>query len=197
MAENLYGHEYSVSNKQRAEQKQQKPLMIWLTGLSGSGKSTIANQLDLFLNEKGFHTFCLDGDNIRSGINNNLSFSAEDRSENLRRVAEIGKLMLDAGLICIGAFITPLNRDRELIRDIIGKEQYFEIFVDTPLEICEARDVKGLYAKARRGEIKSFTGINAPFEKPTVSNLIINTETFTVNEAVIKIMNTIENRLKY
>ncbi len=196
MTENVYKQDYSISQEKRASQKKQKPLMIWLTGLSGSGKSTIANQLDVYLNDKGYHTYCLDGDNIRKGINNNLGFTEADRNENLRRVAEIGKLMLDAGLICISAFVSPLNKDRELVKGIIGKENLVEIFVDTPLEICEKRDVKGLYAKARRGEIKNFTGINAPYETPTNSDIVIKTEHGSVDDAVSQITNTIENLIK-
>lgn len=196
MTENVHQQAYIISNEKRAQQKQQKPIMIWLTGLSGSGKSTIANQLDVYLNENGFHTFCLDGDNIRKGINNNLGFSEEDRNENLRRVAEIGKLMLDAGLICIGAFISPMKKDRELVKQIIGKENFFEIFVDTPVEVCEERDVKGLYAKARNGEIKNFTGINAPYEEPTEPNLVIKTEGLSIDKAVAEIIKSIENRIK-
>ncbi len=196
MTENVHQQAYNISKEDRADQKNQKPIMIWLTGLSGSGKSTIANQLDITLNEKGFHTFCLDGDNIRKGINSNIGFTEEDRNENLRRVAEIGKLMLDAGLICIGAFISPLNKDRELVRKIIGEKDFFEVFVDTPVEVCEKRDVKGLYAKARRGEIKNFTGINAPYEVPTNSDIEIKTENNNIKEAVQLIMEAIENRIK-
>ena len=196
MTENVHQQAYNIPTEKRAEQKKQKPLMIWLTGLSGSGKSTIANQLDIYLNEKGFHTFCLDGDNIRDGINNNLGFSEEDRNENLRRVAEIGKLMLDAGLICIGAFISPLNKDRELVKQIIGEDNFIEIFIDTPIEVCEKRDVKGLYAKARRGEIKNFTGINAPYEAPMNPDIKIKTEEVKIDVAVHTIMNILEKRIK-
>jgi adenylyl-sulfate kinase len=196
MSENVHQQAYNISTEKRAEQKKQKPMMIWLTGLSGSGKSTIANQLDIYLNEKGFHTFCLDGDNIRKGINNNLGFTEEDRNENLRRVAEIVKLMLDAGLICIGAFISPLQKDREIVKSIIGQHNFIEVFVDTPLEVCEKRDIKGLYAKARRGEIKNFTGINAPYENPINPDIEIKTEEVNIKEAVHKIMETLENRIK-
>lgn len=196
MANNLYKPQYSVTANKRAEQKHQRPLLVWITGLSGAGKSTIANNLDIELNKQGFHTFYLDGDNIRSGINNNLGFSPEDRKENLRRVAEIAKLMLDAGLVCIGAFIAPYEEDRNLVRDIVGENNYFEIFMDTPLEICEARDVKGLYAKARRGEIKDFTGISAPYQRPTCPNLVIKTENTSIEEAVNHIVTAIYDRIK-
>lgn len=196
MRDNIFEHDFNISREDRSILKNHKPVMVWLTGLSGSGKSTIANALEQELFNKNFHTYLLDGDNIRKGINKNLGFSEDDRKENLRRVAEIGKLMLDAGLICIGAFISPLKKDRILVKQIIGKENFFEIFVDTPLELCEARDVKGLYAKARRGEIKNFTGINAPYEKPEEANLVIKTEELTIDEAVLKIINNIENRIK-
>ena len=148
------------------------------------------------MNKCGFHTFSLDGDNIRTGINNNLSFSPEDRKENLRRVGEIAKLMLDAGLICIGAFIAPYEEDRQRISDIVGKDNYFEIFVDTSLAVCEKRDVKGLYAKARRGEIKDFTGIDAPYERPKSASLVIQTEYTSTEEAVQIILELLEERIK-
>lgn len=196
MTENIHQQDYSISKEDRAKQKQQNPLMVWFTGLSGSGKSTIANQLEVYLNEQGFHTYCLDGDNIRKGINNNLGFTEEDRNENLRRVAEIGKLMLDAGLICISAFVSPLQKDRDLVKQIVGQDNMIEIFVDTPLEVCEKRDVKGLYAKARRGEIANFTGIDAPYEKPIEPDIVIKTEHVEVNEAVGLIMNMIKKQIE-
>ena|SRR5690554_4077046 len=196
MTENVYKQNYQLTVEDRAKQKKQKPVMIWLTGLSGSGKSTIANQLDILLNEKKYHTYSLDGDNIRKGINNNLGFTEVDRHENLRRVAEIGKLMIDAGLICIGAFISPLKKDRDTVKEIIGEDNIIEIFVNTPVEICEKRDVKGLYAKARKGEIKNFTGISAPYEKPTNPAVEIKTEEVSAKKAVELIFNTIEKRIK-
>lgn len=144
----------------------QKAKVIWMTGLSGSGKTTIAKYLERYLHEKGYLTQLLDGDNIRSGINNNLGFSDEDRQENIRRIAEVSKLFLNCGIITINCFVSPTKAIREMARLIIGAEDFIEVFVDTPLEVCEARDVKGLYKKARSGEIKDFTGISAPFEAP-------------------------------
>jgi adenylylsulfate kinase len=154
----------------------QKSLVIWLTGLSGSGKSTIAIELDKILYTNHFLTQVLDGDNIRTGISNNLDFSIEGRKENLRRIAEVNKLYICSGLITINSFISPLNISRSMIRDIVGPDNFFLIFVDTPLEICESRDVKGLYAKARKGEISQFTGIDSPFEIPDQPNLTIKTQ---------------------
>ncbi len=188
MSRNTFTQDYHIKSYKRAGQKNQKPLMIWLTGLSGSGKSTIANLLDVYLNKNDFHTYILDGDNIRNGINSNLGFSKEDRQENLRRVAEIGKLMIDAGLICIGAFITPLQSDRDMVRTIVGTRNFMEIFIDTPIEVCEKRDVKGLYARARKGEIKEFTGISAPYEIPINPDVIIKTLDLLPQLAVHKIM---------
>jgi len=196
MSNNIHKQPYTVSANKHAEQKCQRPLLIWITGLSGSGKSTIANNLEIELNGQGFHTFILDGDNIRNGINNNLGFSPEDRRENLRRVAEIAKLMLNAGLVCIGAFIAPYEDDRNMIRDIVGKNNYFEIFVDTPLEVCEERDIKGLYAKARKGEIKDFTGVSAPYQRPTRANIVIRTEVTSIQQAVGLIYKSIQERIK-
>jgi adenylyl-sulfate kinase len=196
MTNNIHKQSYTVSAIDRSEQKQQRPLLIWITGLSGSGKSTIANNLDIELNRQGFHTYILDGDNIRKGINNNLGFSPEDRKENLRRVAEISKLMLNAGLVIIGAFIAPYEDDRKMIRNIVGTNNYFEIFIDTPLEVCEKRDIKGLYAKARRGEIKDFTGITAPYERPTCADIVVKTENTSMEQIVHLICKAIQEHIK-
>lgn len=144
----------------------QKAKVIWMTGLSGSGKTTVAKYLERYLHDKGYLTQLLDGDNIRSGINNNLGFSDEDRQENIRRIAEVSKLFLNCGIITINCFVSPTKAIREMAKSIIGADDFLEVFIDTPLEICEARDVKGLYKKARAGEIKDFTGISAPFEAP-------------------------------
>ena len=158
--------------------------MVWFTGLSGSGKSTIAIALERELHQRGLLCRILDGDNIRSGINNNLGFSAEDRVENIRRIAEVSKLFVDTGIITIAAFISPNNELRKMAASIIGEENFLEIYVSTPIEECEKRDVKGLYAKARRGEIKNFTGISAPFEAPESPDLSLDTSKLSVEESV-------------
>lgn len=175
----------------------QHSVMIWFTGLSGSGKSTIAIALERELQKRGLLCRILDGDNIRSGINNNLGFSEEDRVENIRRIAEIGKLFVDTGIITIAAFISPNNDIREMAANIIGKENFLEIFVSTPIEECERRDVKGLYAKARRGEIKNFTGISAPFEAPANPALSIDTSKLSVEESVNKLLELILPKISF
>ena len=169
----------------------QRGMMIWFTGLSGSGKSTIAIALERELQKR--HLLCriLDGDNIRSGINNNLGFSAEDRVENIRRIAEVGKLFVDTGIITIAAFISPNNDIREMAAGIIGKDDFMEIYVSTPIEECERRDVKGLYAKARRGEIKNFTGVSAPFEAPLHPSLSLDTSKLSLEESVNRLLELI------
>lgn len=175
----------------KEELLKQRGLMIWFTGLSGSGKSTIAIALERELQQRGLLCRILDGDNIRSGINNNLGFSAEDRVENIRRIAEVGKLFVDTGIITLAAFISPNNEIREMAAGIIGKEDFLEIYVSTPLEECERRDVKGLYAKARRGEIKNFTGISAPFEAPDHPALSLDTSKLSLKESVDQLLDLI------
>lgn len=169
----------------------QRGMMLWLTGLSGSGKSTVAIALERELHKRGLLCRILDGDNIRSGINNNLGFSEEDRIENIRRIAEIGKLFVDTGIITIAAFISPNNDLRQMAARIIGSEDFLEIFISTPLEECEKRDVKGLYAKARRGEIKNFTGISAPFEAPEHPALSLDTSKMSLEESVRSLLELI------
>lgn len=193
---NIVNHHFSVTKRKRSALKNQRPLLLWFTGLSGSGKSTIANALEEALSEKKYHTYILDGDNVRSGLNNNLTFSAEDRSENIRRIAEVSNLMLDAGIIVLAAFVSPYRSDREKVKTTVGNKNYIEIFVDTPLEECENRDVKGLYKKARKGEIKDFTGINAPYEAPKDPNISVDTTKLSVEEAVEMILQYIEPKLK-
>lgn len=175
----------------KEELLKQHGLMIWFTGLSGSGKSTIAIALERELQQRGLLCRILDGDNIRSGINNNLGFSAEDRVENIRRIAEVGKLFVDTGIITLAAFISPNNEIREMAAGIIGKEDFLEIYVSTPLEECERRDVKGLYAKARRGEIKNFTGISALFEAPAHPALSLDTSKLSLKESVDQLLDLI------
>ncbi len=169
----------------------QHSVMVWFTGLSGSGKSTVAIALERALQERGLLCRVLDGDNIRSGINNNLGFSAEDRVENIRRIAEVCKLFIDTGVITIAAFISPTNDLREMASSIIGEDNFLEIYVNTPIEECERRDVKGLYAKARKGDIKDFTGISAPFEAPVHPALTLDTSVLTVEESVNKLLDLI------
>lgn len=184
-----------LSRSDKEELLKQHSVMIWFTGLSGSGKSTIAIALERELQKRGLLCRILDGDNIRSGINNNLGFSAEDRIENIRRIAEIGKLFVDTGIITIAAFISPNNDIREMAANIIGKEDFMEIYVSTPIEECERRDVKGLYAKARKGEIKNFTGISAPFKAPQHPALSLDTSKLSVEESVNKLLELILPRV--
>ena len=174
----------------------QRSVMVWFTGLSGSGKSTIAIALERELHKRGLLCRILDGDNIRSGINNNLGFSAEDRVENIRRIAEVSKLFIDTGVIAIAAFISPNNELREMASTIIGKDNFLEIYVNTPIEECERRDVKGLYAKARKGEIKDFTGVSAPFEAPEHPALSLDTSVLSLEESVNKLLELILPKVK-
>lgn len=173
----------------------QRGLMIWFTGLSGSGKSTLAIALERELHKRGLLCRILDGDNIRSGINNNLGFSESDRVENIRRIAEISKLFIDTGVITIAAFISPNNDIRQMAAEIVGKEDFEEIYVSTPIEACEKRDVKGLYAKARRGEIQNFTGISAPFEAPEHPALALDTSILSLEESVHRLLERILPRV--
>lgn len=169
----------------------QRSVMIWFTGLSGSGKSTVAIALERELHRRGLLCRILDGDNIRSGINNNLGFSAADRVENIRRIAEVSRLFIDSGIITIAAFISPSNEMREMAARIIGQDDFLEVYVNTPLSVCEQRDVKGLYAKARKGEIKEFTGISAPFEAPEEPALTLDTSVLSIQESVNKLLELI------
>lgn len=174
----------------------QRSVMVWFTGLSGSGKSTVAIALERELHRRGLLCRILDGDNIRSGINNNLGFSPEDRVENIRRIAEVSKLFIDTGVITIAAFISPNNELREMASSIIGKENFLEVYVNTPIKECERRDVKGLYAKARRGEIKDFTGVSAPFEAPEHPALSLDTSVLSLEESVNKLLEMILPKVK-
>ena len=182
-SQNIHWQNTDITKVQRAAALNQKPLVLWMTGLSGSGKSTIANAVELKLVQKGFHTFLLDGDNIRHGLNKDLGFTEADRIENIRRIGEVSKLMTDAGLIVITAFISPFLSERNMVREMVDASEFVEIFIDTPLQIAETRDVKGLYAKARAGELKNFTGIDSPYESPSKPEITIKTEELSVEAA--------------
>jgi adenylyl-sulfate kinase len=181
---NIFSQKINISYKDRERIKDQKGKVIWLTGLSGSGKSTLANMLEVSLHDLKKHTYILDGDNLRLGLNKDLGFSDEDRKENIRRAAEVAKLMMDAGLIVITAFISPFRSERKMARNLVGSENFIEVFVDTPLEICEQRDPKGLYKKARSGLIRNMTGVSSPYECPENPELI-----FTQNSKLEDILN--------
>lgn len=187
-SDNIHWQSMDVTKQSRAEQKGQRPRLIWFTGLSGSGKSSIANILEKKLQAMGRHTITLDGDNIRHGLNRDLGFTSEDRVENIRRVGETSKLMLDAGLICITSFISPFSSEREMVRKLLDGDEFIEVFVDTPLEVCEKRDVKGLYAKARAGKLPNFTGISSPYESPENPEIRIDTTQTSAEEAAEQII---------
>jgi adenylylsulfate kinase (apsK) len=192
---------YPIKTKVSAEGRQrlmnQKPRLIWFTGLSGSGKSTLAVQLEAALHARGFKTYLLDGDNIRSGLNKDLAFTDDARIENIRRISEVCKLFLDAGVVLLSAFISPFQADREQVKEIVGGENYIEVFVDAPLEVCEQRDVKGLYKKARAGEVKNFTGITSPYEKPTSPDVVIATDKMSVEESLKVLMQAILPKISW
>ncbi len=193
MTENIYPiYDKMMTRADKEQLLHQRGVMIWFTGLSGSGKSTIALGVERELHKRGILCRILDGDNIRTGINAGLGFSAEDRKENIRRIAEVGKLFVDTGIVTLAAFVSPTNEYRQMARDIIGADDFKEVYVSTPLEECERRDVKGLYARARRGEVKDFTGISAPFEAPTNPALDIDTSKQTLEESVNQVVELID-----
>jgi adenylylsulfate kinase len=185
-----------LQKSDRERQLNQRAKVLWLTGLSGSGKSTIALHLERKLYNNGFFAQVLDGDNIRSGINKNLSFSAADRTENIRRISEIARLYLNSGVITINSFISPTRSIRQMAKEIVGSDDFIEVFINTPLEVCESRDVKGLYKKARKGEIKGFTGIDAPYEAPLQADIEIKTKDLTIEESVNLLYDHILNSIK-
>lgn len=181
-ATNVTWHEHHVSKEARQKLMGHKSAVLWFTGLSACGKSTIANTVDHKLHEMGIHTFVLDGDNVRMGLNKNLGFSAEDRAENIRRIGEVAKLFSDSGLFVLTAFISPYRADRDAVRELLGQGEFIEILVDASLETCEARDPKGLYKKARAGEIKGFTGIDDPYEAPEKPELVLDSNSKGIDE---------------
>jgi len=193
---NIIPHSHSVNLQKRVQRNKINPKIIWFTGLSGSGKSTLANELEIYLFGHGYQTYILDGDNIRKGLNKDLDFSEISRKENIRRIGEVSRLFLDAGIIVITAFISPFREDRERVKEIVGHENFIEVFVSCSLEECEKRDVKGLYAKARKGEIKNFTGIDSPFEEPDNPDLLLKTDKFSLDECREKLIKYVEPTLK-
>lgn len=193
-ATNVVWHDQAVTQAQRSELKSQKPCILWFTGLSGSGKSTVANALDGVLFAQGRHTYVLDGDNVRHGLNKDLGFSDEARVENIRRIGEVAKLFADSGLIVSTAFISPFRADRELVRSLIPEGDFLEVYVEADLAVCEARDPKGLYKKARAGEIPFFTGIDSPYEAPESPEITVNTGDNSVEECVEQILTALRSR---
>lgn len=186
--ENIVWHEQTVSRSKKQALKGHRSVVLWYTGLSGSGKSTIANAVEAKLFELGCHTYLLDGDNVRHGLNKGLSFSDEDRVENIRRISEVAKLFVDAGIIVSTAFISPFQQDRDQARNLLSQGEFIEVFVDTPLEVCESRDPKGLYKKARAGEIANFTGISSNYEAPSSPEVHLKTAEQSINESVEQIV---------
>lgn len=191
---NIVWHTHQVGKSARAAQKQQRPCLLWFTGLSGSGKSTLAGKLDETLYQMGYHTYLLDGDNVRHGLCKDLGFSTHDRKENIRRIGELSALMVDAGLITLAAFISPHIEERASVRALLADDEFIEVFVDTPLDICEARDPKGLYQKARKGEIRGFTGIDSEYEAPTAPELHLHNGPGTLDANVEKIISALVER---
>lgn len=181
-SDNVVWHKHNVSHSQRIASNGHQAAVLWYTGLSGSGKSTIANAVDQKLFERGCHTYVLDGDNVRHGLNGDLTFSDKDRVENIRRIGEVSRLFVDAGLLVSTAFISPFAVDRKMVRDLLSEGQFIEVFVDTPIETCEARDPKGLYKKARNGEIKNFTGIDSDYDIPDSPEIHLHTNGLDVEE---------------
>ncbi|MDP4684927.1 MAG: adenylyl-sulfate kinase [Crocinitomicaceae bacterium] len=194
---NLHPHNYHITKIEKEKQFGHSSLVVWLTGLSGSGKSTIADHLEQHLFKKGIHTANLDGDMLRTGLNKDLGFSEEDRSENIRRIAEISKILSDNGLVVIAAFVSPFSKDRNLVKKTVGEENFIEIFVQTSIEECERRDVKGLYSKARKGDLKNFTGIDSPYENPINPDLIIDTEKTSIEDSVQLLCTLVLSKIQF
>ncbi len=198
MTENIYPiYDRMMSREDKERLLGQQGIMVWFTGLSGSGKSTVAMGVERELHARGILCRILDGDNIRAGINSNLGFSAEDRTENIRRIAEVGKLFVQTGIVTLACFVSPTNDLRSMARKIVGEDDFVEVYVSTPIEECERRDVKGLYARARKGEVKNFTGISAPFEIPNHADIELDTSKLSLEESVNMLVNEIIKRTKH
>lgn len=191
----IFPFDTKINSVQRKVMMEQEPMLIWLTGLSGAGKTTLALRLEHYLFHQGYKSFLLDGDNVRMGLNKDLGFSEENRKENLRRIGEVAKLMLDAGLVVISAFISPYSSERDAVKAIVGEDRFIEVFVNCPLRICEERDVKGLYQKARQGVVPNFTGISAPYEEPLYPHIQVNTGEQQIEESLLTIINYVESRI--
>lgn len=197
VSSDIIPHKHNTSKSDRNKLLGNKSFTVWFTGLSGSGKSTIANELESRLISEGILTYILDGDNIRHGLNRDLGFSDSDRKENIRRIGEVSKLMVDAGVVVLTAFISPFREDRQKVRELFGENEFFEVFIKCSIEKCEERDVKGLYSKAREGKITDFTGINSAYEEPLNPDYIINTNESTVKESVNGLYNFIEKKIRF
>ncbi|MCL4161908.1 UNVERIFIED_CONTAM: hypothetical protein GTU68_024500 [Idotea baltica] len=195
VSENIIHQDFKIDGRKRQSLLRQKPLLVWFTGLSGSGKSTMANLLESELHASGYKTYILDGDNIRHGLCSDLAFTEEDRMENIRRIGEVSKLFLDSGVIVLSAFVSPFAKDREQVQQLVGKENFVEVFVDCPIEVCEQRDVKGLYKKAREGKIKNFTGIDSPFEKPEKADVILKTAEIDAKILLSNLLDYVEPKI--
>jgi len=194
MSNNIVHHDHLVTKEKRLSKHAQKPCILWFTGLSASGKSTIANAVENLLFEQGKLTYLLDGDNVRHGLNKDLGFDDNARVENIRRIGEVSKLFIDAGLIVITAFISPFQKDRDLVRDLVEDSEFIEVFIDTPIEVCEARDPKGLYKKARAGDIPHFTGIGSPYEAPVNPEVRVRTDQLSIDECAQLVIDYVSER---
>ena len=194
VSDNVVWHDHHVTKSEREKLKAQHPCILWFTGLSGSGKSTIANAVETKLLAMGKHTYLLDGDNIRHGLNRGLGFSDEDRIENIRRIGEVAKLFVDAGTIVLTAFISPFREDRERVRALVEADEFIEVFIDTPLAVCETRDPKGLYKKARAGEIPNFTGIDSPYEAPETAEVHVRNDNISVDDAAQQVIGYLQTK---
>lgn len=191
--DNIVWHTHQLTKGQRAAIKHQKPCLLWFTGLSGAGKSTVANALESYLFDLGHHTYLLDGDNVRHGLNRDLGFSSQDRVENIRRIGEVSKLFVDGGVIVLSAFISPFRQDRDMVRELLEAGEFIEVHVSTSIDVCEQRDPKGLYKKAREGKIPNFTGIDSPYEAPVNPEIELNTGELSLDQCVEKIFNFLKS----